>query len=128
MARCSLAAKPTPIPRFGIISNIARAQAALGTGGLEEVKALLLQVAQDWWLCRCQHPVVRYHGAGVTSWVSQRTRDLTGGAQRCGRALAKLKTRAVVGVDTALAQVQTILRTVKNTTSLPRANRPSARC
>ena len=31
----------------------------------------------------------------------------------CGRALAKLKTRAVVGVDTALAQVQTILRTVK---------------
>jgi hypothetical protein len=34
-------------------------------------------------------------------------------AQRCGRALAKLKTRAVVGVDPALAQVQTILRTVK---------------
>ena len=30
------------------------------------------------WLCRCQHPVVRYHGAGVTYWVSQRTRDLTG--------------------------------------------------
>ena len=39
---------------------------------------------------------------------------LRGLAQRCGRALAaKLKTRAVVGVDTALAQVQTILRTVK---------------
>jgi hypothetical protein len=34
-------------------------------------------------------------------------------AQRCGRALAKLKTRAVVGVDLALAQVQTILRSVK---------------
>ena len=65
------------------------------------------------WLCRCQHPVVRYHGAGVTYWVSPRTRELTGGAQRCGRALAKLKTRAVVGVDTALAQVQTLLRTVK---------------
>jgi hypothetical protein len=38
---------------------------------------------------------------------------LRGWAQRCGRALAKLKTRAVVGVDPALAQVQTILRTVK---------------
>jgi hypothetical protein len=38
---------------------------------------------------------------------------LRGWAQRCGRALAKLKTRAVVGVDAALAQVQTILRTVK---------------
>ena len=38
---------------------------------------------------------------------------LRGLAQRCGRALARLKTRAVVGVDTALAQVQTILKTVK---------------
>src|SRR5262249_17046010 len=38
---------------------------------------------------------------------------LRGWAQRCGRALAKLKTRAVMGVDTALAQVQTILKTVK---------------
>jgi hypothetical protein len=36
-----------------------------------------------------------------------------GWAQRCGRALAKLKTRAVVGVEATLAQVQTILRTVK---------------
>src|SRR5947207_10637485 len=38
---------------------------------------------------------------------------LRGLAQRCGRALAQRKTRAVVGVDTALAQVQTILKTVK---------------
>jgi hypothetical protein len=36
-----------------------------------------------------------------------------GWAQRGGRALAQLKTRAVVGGDPALAQVQTILRTVK---------------
>ena len=38
---------------------------------------------------------------------------LRGIAQRCGRALAQLKTRAVLGVDSALAQVQTILRSVK---------------
>ena len=38
---------------------------------------------------------------------------LRGGAQRGGRALTKRKARAVVGVDTALAQVQTILQTVK---------------
>jgi hypothetical protein len=38
---------------------------------------------------------------------------LRGWAQRCGRALAKLKTRVGLGVETALAQVQTILRTVK---------------
>jgi len=38
---------------------------------------------------------------------------LRGVAQRGGRALTKRKARAVVGVDTALAQVQTILQTVK---------------
>src|SRR5262249_42503097 len=36
-----------------------------------------------------------------------------GQAQGCGRGWGKIKVRAVVGVDTALAQVQTILRTVK---------------
>ena len=38
---------------------------------------------------------------------------LRGWAQRCGRALAKLKTRVELGVERALVQVQTILRTVK---------------
>ena len=39
---------------------------------------------------------------------------LRGIAPRCGRALVKLKTRGVWGVDAALAQVQTILRSVKD--------------
>ena len=43
---CSLAAAD-PNPQIRDHSNIARAYAALGTGGFEEVKALLLQVAQD---------------------------------------------------------------------------------
>ena len=30
------------------------------------------------WVCRCAHPLVRYHGAGVAYGVSQRTRDLAG--------------------------------------------------
>jgi len=38
---------------------------------------------------------------------------LRGVAQRCGRALAKLEARGVLGVDTALQQVETILRSVK---------------
>ena len=29
-------------------------------------------------LCRCQYPVVGYHGAGVAHWVSQRTGHLAG--------------------------------------------------
>src|SRR5207249_7999576 len=38
---------------------------------------------------------------------------LRGWAQRCGRALGQLTGRGVVGVDRALEQVQTILRSVK---------------
>jgi hypothetical protein len=38
---------------------------------------------------------------------------LRGLAQRCGRALVKLKKSGVYGVDAALAQVETILRSVK---------------
>ena len=94
-------------------SNIARAYAALGKDGVEEVNACMLHVAKD-----C--------GFADTSILSSDTTAqelpigypnepgiLRGWAQRCGRALVKLKTRAVVGVETALAQVQTILRTVK---------------
>ena len=53
---------------------------------------------------------------------------LRGWAQRCGRALAKRKTRGVLGLDAALAQVQTILRSVKEHTCVPRAHRQSVRC
>jgi len=38
---------------------------------------------------------------------------LRGWAQRCGRALEPLKRRGVWGVDTALEQVWTMLRSVK---------------
>jgi hypothetical protein len=100
-------------PQIRDHSNIARAYAALGKDGVEEINALILHVARD------------YGFADVSLLSSDTTAQelpigypnepgiLRGLAQRCGRALAKLKTRAVVGVDTALAQVQTILRTVK---------------
>src|SRR5712691_3454147 len=66
---------------------------------------------QGLWLCRPQYPVVGYHRAGVAHWVSQRTRDLAG----VGSALwpRPCKAQNVWGVDHALAQVQTILRSVK---------------
>ena len=100
-------------PQIRDHANIARAYAALGKDGVEEINALILHVARD------------YGFADVSLLSSDTTAQelpigypnepgiLRGLAQRCGRALAKLKTRAVVGVDTALAQVQTILRTVK---------------
>jgi hypothetical protein len=94
-------------------SNIGRAYVALGKDGVEEVNALILHVAKD-------------HGFADVGLVSSDTTAqelpigypnepgiLRGVAQRCGRALAKLKARGVLGVDTALQQVETILRSVK---------------
>src|SRR6266567_3349458 len=57
-----------------------------------------------WWRgCSSDARTIRARKPGI----------LRGWAQRCGRALVKLKTRGVVGVDHALDQVQTILRSVK---------------
>ena len=113
VARVFIGRQDDPRPQIRDHSNIARAYTALGQDGLEEVNALILHVAHN-------------HGFADVSLLSSDTTAqelpigypnepgiLRGWAQRCGRALAKLKTHAVVGVDPALAQVQTILRTVK---------------
>jgi hypothetical protein len=85
----------------------------LGQDGVEESNTLILHVAKD------------YGFADVSLLSSDTTAQelpigypnepgiLRGLAQRCGRALAKLKKSGVYGVDTALAQVETILRSVK---------------
>jgi hypothetical protein len=113
VARVFIGRQDDPRPQIRDHSNIARAYAALGNDGVEEINTLLLHVARD------------YGFADVSILSSDTTAQelpmgypnepgiLRGVAQRCGRALTKLKTRAVVGVDTALAQVQTILKTVK---------------
>jgi hypothetical protein len=63
-------------------------------------------------LCRGSPPLVRDHGAGGASWGAQRTRELAGGAQRGGRALAQLNTR-VVGGRYGTRAGPTIRRTVE---------------
>ena len=113
VARVFIGRQDAPSPQIRDHSNIARAYTALGQDGVEEINRLMLHVAKD-------------HGfADVRILSSDTTAQelpigypnepgiLRGLAQRCGRALARLTTRAVVGVDTALAQVQTILKTVK---------------
>jgi hypothetical protein len=94
-------------------SNMARAYAALGKEGVDEINALILHVAKD---LGC---------ADVSILSSDTTAQelpigypnepglLRGVAQRCGRALTKLKTRGVWGAAAALAQVQTLRRSVK---------------
>ena len=53
------------------------------------------------------------------------------GMQRAGPTLwppGQMKQRGLAGLDSALDQVQTILRSVKDTIFLPRAKRTNARC
>jgi hypothetical protein len=94
-------------------SNIARAYAALGKDGIEEVNALMLHVAKDYGFADASILSSDTTAQELPIGYPNEPGILRGWAQRCGRALTKLKTRAVMGVDTALAQVQTILRTVK---------------
>jgi hypothetical protein len=113
VARVFIGHQADPRPQIRDHSNIARAYAALGKDGIEEVNALMLHVARD-----CGFADVSRLSADTTAQelpigYPNEPGILRGWAQRCGRALAKLKTRAVMGVDTALAQVQTILKTVK---------------
>ena len=113
VARVFIGRQDDPTPQIRDHANIARAYAALGKDGVEESHALILRVARA-----CGFADVSILSSDTTAQelpigYPNEPGILRGWAQRCGRALAKLKTRAVVGVETALAQVQTILRTVK---------------
>src|SRR5215468_10938051 len=113
VARVFIGRQGDPRPQIRDHSNIARAYAALGKDGVDEINALILHVARD-----CGFADVRLLSSDTTAQelpigYPNEPGILRGMAQRCGRALAKLKTRAVLGVDTALEQVQTIVRTVK---------------
>jgi len=113
VARVFIGRQADPQPQIRDHSNIARAYTALGKDGVEEINTLMLHVARD-----CGFADVSLLSSDTTAQElpigsPNEPGILRGLAQRCGRALTKLTTRAVVGVDTALAQVQTILKTVK---------------
>jgi hypothetical protein len=113
VARVFIGRQADPQVQLRDHSNIARAYVALGKDGVDEITAVILHVAKDLGFAD-----VRILSSDTTAQelplgYPNEPGILRGWAQRCGRALAKLKTRAVVGVDPALAQVQTILRTVK---------------
>jgi hypothetical protein len=113
VARVFIGRQADPRPQIRDHSNIARAYAALGKAGVEEINAVILHVARD-----CGFADVSILSSDTTAQelpigYPNEPGILRGLAQRCGRALAKLKKRGVVGVDTALDQVQTILRSVK---------------
>src|ERR687896_2240857 len=94
-------------------SNIARAYAALGQAGIDEVTHLVIKQAHAFGFVdegvmssdtTAQELAIGYpNEPGI----------LRGLAQRCGRALMGLKKRGVQGLEAALEQVETVLRSVK---------------
>ena len=113
VARVFMGRQDDPRPQMRDHANIARAYAALGKDGVDEINALRLHVAKD-----CGFADASLLSSDTTAQelpigYPNEPGILRGLAQRCGRALVKLQTRGVLGADPALAQVQTILRTGK---------------
>ena len=113
VARVFIGRQGDPRPQIRDHSNIARASTALGKDGVDEINALILHVARDLGFADIRILSSETTAQELPIGYPNEPGILGGLAQRCGRALVRLKTRAVLGVETALAQVQTILRTVK---------------
>ena len=80
---------------------------------MDAINALILHVATDFGFADPRILSADTTAQELPSGYPNEPGILRGWAQRGGRALQKLKTRAVLGVDMALAQVETILRAVK---------------
>jgi hypothetical protein len=94
-------------------SNIARAYAALGKAGIDELNHLVIKEAQ-----RCGFVDARVLSADTTAQelpigYPNEPGILRGLAQRCGRALTQMNKRGMQGLESALEQVQTISHSVK---------------
>ena len=113
VARVFIGRQGDPRPQMRDHANIARASTALGKDGVDEINALILHVARDLGFADIRILSSETTAQELPIGYPNEPGILGGLAQRCGRALVRLKTRAVLGVETALAQVQTILRTVK---------------
>jgi hypothetical protein len=113
VARVFIGRQAAPRPQIRDHSNIARAYAALDKEGVDEINALMLHAAKDFGFADVSILSADTTAQELPIGYPNEPGILRGLAQRCGRALSKLKTRGVVGVDAALEQVQTILRSVK---------------
>src|SRR6266581_4493882 len=113
VARVFIGRQGDPRPQIRDHSNIARAYAALGKEGVDEINALILHIAKDLGFADVTILSADTTAQELPIGYPNEPGILRGLAQRCGRALVKLQARGVLGADPALAQVQTILRTVK---------------
>ncbi len=106
VARVFIGRQDDPWPQIRDHANIARAYAALGKEGVEEINALILHVATNWGFADPSRLSSDTTAQELPIGYPNEPGILRGWAQRCGRALQ-------LGVDMALAQVETILRSVK---------------
>ena len=113
VARVFIGRQDDPTPQIRDHSNIARASTALGKDGVDEVNALILHAAKDSGFADVGLLSSDTTAQELPIGYPNEPGILRGMAQRCGRALVKLKNSGVYGVDAALAQVETILRSVK---------------
>ena len=95
-------------------SNIARAYVALGQAGIEDVNGLIVKEAHRFGFV--DEGVISADTTAQELPIGYPNEPgiLRGLAQRCGRALKRLKERGMQGVEGALQQVETILRSVKD--------------
>jgi hypothetical protein len=94
-------------------SNIARAYAALGQAGIDEVSHLVLKEAHRFGLVDEGVMSSDTTAQALPIGYPNEPSILRGLAQRCGRALTQLKKRGVQGLEAALEQVETVLPSVK---------------
>ena len=94
-------------------SNIARAYAALGQAGIDEITHLVIQEAHRFGFVDKGVMSSDTTAQELAIGYPNEPGILRGLAQRCGRALRGLKKRGVQGLEAALEQAQTILRSVK---------------
>lgn len=94
-------------------SNIARAYAALGKEGIEAVNILIIKEAYGLGFIDAGSLSADTTAQELPIGYPNEPGILRGMAQRCGRALERLKQRGVAGLEGALDQVQKILRSVK---------------
>jgi hypothetical protein len=114
VARVFIGRQQQLAPHIRDHANLARALSALGAEGVREVNKLILVQATQLGFAdatvlsadtTCQElPIGHLHEAGI----------LKGVAQRCTRALLRIKEQAAVSVDAALDQAKEVLKTVKH--------------
>ena len=119
-------AKPRPQRRDH--SNMARAYAALGQAGVDEITALLLHVAKDLGFADVRILSSNTAEPELSIGYPNEPGIYEVADQRCGHALVQLQMRGMWGVDHALAQVPNEpAGRSKNTPCLLRAHRQSGR-